>query len=200
MVAAMKRAALYARVSTQDRGQDPETQLRELRRYAVDRGFEDAGEYVDQASGRTEERPAYKRLMADVRRRKVDVVLVFRFSRFARSTRALVNALTDFRDLGVDFISLHEAADTTTAQGRLLFGILASLAEFESDLIAENVRSGMSRAKAQGRRISRPRIPLAKRRRIVELHRQGRSLGAIASELGIAKGTVWNYCKTATDD
>ena len=194
----MKQAALYARVSTLDKGQDPETQLAELRRYAAQRCFEVAGEYVDQASGRTEERPAYQRLLAEVRRRKVDVVLVFRFSRFARSTRALVNALTEFRDLGVDFISLHESADTTTAQGRLLFGILASLAEFESDLIAENVRSGMRRAKAQGRRISRPRIPRAKQRRIIELHQQGRSLGAIARELGVAKGTVWNYCKVDT--
>ena len=196
----MKRAALYAQVSTNDKGQNPETQLRQLRKYAADRGFGVAGKFVDQASGRTEDRPAYQEMMQAIRRREVDVLVVFRLSRLARSLRALVTLSAELEELGVDLVSLNESIDTTTPQGRLLFGIMASLAQFESDLIADNVKAGMARAKAQGRRISRPRIPLAKRRRIVELHRQGRSLGAIASELGIAKGTVWNYCRTSTGD
>ena len=196
----MKRAALYARVSTSDKGQNPETQLRQLRKYAADRGFRVAGKFVDQASGRTEDRPSYQEMMQAIRRREVDVLVVFRLSRLARSLRALVTLSAELEALGVDLVSLNESIDTTTPQGRLLFGIMASLAQFESDLIADNVKAGMARARAQGRRISRPRIPLAKRRRIAELHSRGRSLGAIASELGIAKGTVWNYCKTATDD
>ena len=195
----MKRAALYARVSTSDKGQDPETQLRQLRKYAADRGFTVAGEFVDQASGRTEDRPAYQGMMQAIRRREVDVLVVFRLSRLARSLRALVTLSAELEALGVDLVSLNESIDTTTPQGRLLFGIMASLAQFESDLIADNVKAGMARAKAQGRRISRPRISLAKRRRIIELHRQGRSLGTIARELGIAKGTVWNYCRSAID-
>ena len=97
-----KRVAIYARVSTYDKGQDPETQLLPLREYADRRGFECAGEYVDYGTGRTSDRPNYKRLWDDVQKRKVDVVLVFRWSRFARSTQALITALDEFRSLGVD--------------------------------------------------------------------------------------------------
>ena len=98
-----KRAAIYARVSTDENRQDPETQLRELRDFAERRGFEVVGEYIDHASGKTEERESYKRLLEDARRRRLDVVLVWRYDRFARSTVALVNALAEFRSLGVDF-------------------------------------------------------------------------------------------------
>ena len=102
-----KRVAIYARVSTFDRGQDPETQLLQLREYAQRRSFDVADEYVDYATGTNEERVNYIRLLDDVRKRKVDVVLVWRYDRFARSTQALINALNEFRSLGVDFISYH---------------------------------------------------------------------------------------------
>src|ERR671920_1018760 len=189
------RAGLYARVSTEDRGQDPETQLRPLREYADRRGFNVIGEFVDKASGTTESRPSYQRLLEAVRKRELDVVLVWRYDRFARSTRALVNALGEFKARGVAFISYQENVDTTTPQGELVFGMMANLAQFESALIGERVRAGMARAKAQGRRVSRPPIPAATRRRIEELHRQGKSINGIAKELGIAYGTAWNYVK-----
>src|SRR3712207_2254326 len=189
------RAGLYARVSTEDRGQDPETQLRPLREYAKRRGFRVVGEYVDKASGTTEQRPQYQRLLEAARKRELDVVLVWRYDRFARSTRALVNALGEFRARGVDFISYQEQVDTTTPQGELVFGMMASLAQFESSLIGERVRAGMSRTRAQGKRISRPPIPAATRRRIEELARAGRSINGIAKELGIAYGTAWNYVR-----
>ncbi len=192
---AAQRAALYARVSTDDRGQNPETQLRQLRDYAERRGFEVAGEYVDFASGTRNDRPQFKKLMEAARRREVDVVLVWRYDRFARSTQALVNALMEFRALGVDFISYQENVDTTTPQGELVFGLMANLAQFESSLIGERVRAGMARARAQGRRISRPPIPAATRRRIEELARAGRSINGIAKELGVAYGTAWNYVR-----
>ncbi len=112
-----KRVAIYARVSTHDKKQDPETQLLPLREYASRRGFEIVDEYVDYGTGRTDDRANYKRLWDDARKRKVDVVLVFRWSRFARSTQALISALDEFRSLGVDFISFHEGSDTTTPQG-----------------------------------------------------------------------------------
>ena len=188
-----RRAALYARVSTDDRGQDPETQLRQLREYAERRGFEVVEELVDHASGTREARPSYQRLLEAVRKRRVDVVLVWRYDRFARSTQALVNALAEFRALGVDFISYQENVDTTTPQGELVFGMMANLAQFESALIGERVRAGMARARAQGKRVSRPPIPEAKRRRLEELWREGRSINAIRKELGIAYGTAWNY-------
>ena len=94
---APKRVALYARVSTLDRHQDPETQLRQLREHAQHRGFAIAGEFVDHASGRDNDRPEYGKLLDAARRRDVDVVLVWRYDRFARSTHALINALTAFR-------------------------------------------------------------------------------------------------------
>ena len=189
------RAGLYARVSTEDKGQDPETQLRPLRDYAERRGLTVAGEFVDRASGTTEQRPQYQKLLEAARKRELDVVLVWRYDRFARSTRALVNALGEFRARGVAFISYQENVDTTTPQGELVFGMMANLAQFESALIGERVKAGMARAKAQGKRTSRPPIPEATRRRIAELHRQEVSVKRIVKELGIAYGTAWNYAK-----
>ncbi len=188
---ATRRAALYARVSTDDRGQDPETQLRQLREYAGRRGFAVAGEFVDYASGTRNDRPQFKKLMEAARWREVDVVLVWRYDRFARSTQALVNALMEFRALGVDFISYQENVDTTTPQGELVFGMMANLAQFESSLIGERVRAGMARARAQGKRVSRPPIPAATRKKIEELAAAGRSINGIARDLGIAYGTAW---------
>lgn len=190
-----RRAALYARVSTDDRNQDPETQLVPLREYAERRGFEVAGEFVDYASGTSRERTNYKRLLDAVRKRQAEVVLVWRYDRFARSTQALVNALEEFRALGVDFISYQENVDTTTPQGELVFGMMANLAQFESSLIGERVRAGMARARAQGKRVSRPPISETTRARIKQLRREGKSINAIRKELGIAYGTAWNYVK-----
>ncbi len=188
----MKRAAIYARVSTTDRGQDPETQLRPLREYAARRGFAIAEEFVDHASGVRADRERFKRLFEAARHRRFDVVLVWRYDRFARSTRELVNALEEFNSLGIDFISYTEGADTTTPQGKLLFGIMASLAEFERSLIAERVKAGMQRAKAQGKHTGRPALPPTKRRQIEELHRADpkRSLRSIAKEVKVAPETV----------
>jgi DNA invertase Pin-like site-specific DNA recombinase len=117
---AQKRVAIYARVSTLDKGQDPETQLVGLREYATRRGFVLTGEYVDYASGRREERPQYRRLLEAARKRHIDVVLVWRYDRFARSTQALLHALQEFQHLGVDFISYQENIDTTTPQGEMV--------------------------------------------------------------------------------
>ena len=148
------KAFLYARVSTGE--QNEGMQLREMRELAERRGwaqelFVDAG-----YSGAKETRPELDRMMGLVRRRKCDVVLVYRFDRFARSTRHLVNALDEFRALGVQFISVHEAIDTTTPVGRMAFQIFAAIAEFERELIRERVKSGMAHAKAKGQHVGRP--------------------------------------------
>src|ERR687885_1452142 len=135
----MRRAAIYARVSTTDRGQDPETQLRQLREYAERRGFSLAHEYIDHASGAKNDRAEYRAMLEAARKRGFDVLLVWRYDRFARSMRELVNALAEFDGLGIEFVSYTEGADTTTPQGKLLFGIMASLAEFERSLISERV-------------------------------------------------------------
>ena len=188
-----KRVAIYARVSTLDRGQNPETQLITLRDYAEHRDFEIVGEYIDYASGTREDRPQYQALLEAARKRQVDVVLVWRYDRFARSTQALVQALKEFQGLGVDFISYQENIDTTTPQGEMIFTVMASLAQFESALISERVKAGMARAKAQGKRISRAPIPKGLQARIAKLYQQGTSIHQISKQLGIGYGTAWNY-------
>jgi len=138
------RAALYARVSTRDKGQDTAVQISELRNLVISRSWELAETITDTISGAKEKRPGLDRLWALCRARKVDVVLVYRFNRFARSTQQLVNALHEFQALGIQFVSLHEGVDTTTPNGRFVFHIFAALAEFERDLIRENVKGAMA--------------------------------------------------------
>jgi DNA invertase Pin-like site-specific DNA recombinase len=190
---AQKRVALYARVSTLEKGQTPETQLVGLREYAARRGFVLVGEYVDYASGLRDDRPQYRRLVEAARKRSIDVVLVWRYDRFARSTQALVQALQEFRHLGVDFISYQENIDTTTPQGEMIFTVMASLAQFESALISARVKAGMARARAQGKRIARAPLSAAVQRRIATLYHQGLSIHQISKQLGIGYGTAWNY-------
>jgi DNA invertase Pin-like site-specific DNA recombinase len=131
-------------------------------------------------------------MLEAARRREFDVLLVWRYDRFARSLRELVNALAEFEGLGIEFVSYNEGADTTTPQGKLLFGIMASLAEFERSLISERVRAGMARAKAQGRHTGRPPLSVAKRRRIeARLAETPRPADrAIARAVGVAPETV----------
>jgi DNA invertase Pin-like site-specific DNA recombinase len=189
----VKRVALYARVSTLDKGQDPETQLIQLRQYAQNRNFKVIGEFIDYASGTTQDRIQYKLMMEAAKKRKIDVVLVWRYDRFARSTQALVNALKEFQSSGIDFISFQENIDTTSPTGELVFHVMASLAQFESSLISQRVKAGMARAKAQGKQISRPQLPIEQQRRIFKMRKQGFSINKISKQLGIAYGTVYNY-------
>ena len=183
------RVALYARVST-TYGQHPEMQLAELREYAGRRGWEIAGEYVDEGvSGARERRPALDRLWVDCRKRKVDAVVVYRYDRFARSLRQLVNALEEFRAIGIEFISLHEGVDTSTPNGRLVFGIFASIAEFERELIRSRVRSGLAAARAKGKKLGRPRAGVNPEQ-VATLRASGASWQTISQQLGIGVGTA----------
>ena len=183
------KAAIYTRVSTAD--QNVGMQLDELRAYCERRGLEVAEEYVDSAvSGAKESRPALNRLLADARRRRFDAVLVYRYDRFARSLRQLVNALGEFDALGIHFISLHEGVDTSTPSGRLVFGIFASIAEFERSLITERVKSGQAAAKRRGIKFGRPRLELDAEK-LAELRSQGMSYANIARATGLSVGTVY---------
>jgi len=148
---AQKRVAIYARVSTLEKCKDPETQLVALRSYSEHRGFVTLGEDVEYASGVQEDRPQYWALVAAAKKRQIDVVLVWRYDRLARSTQALVNALKEFQSLGVDFISYQENIDTTTPQGELIFTVMTSIAQFERAFISERVKAGMACAKARGK-------------------------------------------------
>ncbi len=183
----MKTAALYARVSTLD--QNCEVQLQDLRRYASQR-FTQYREYVDAGvSGTQRHRPQLDALMKDARKRLFDVVLVWKFDRFARSLKQLIESLDEFSSLGIDFVSYTEGVDTTTPSGQLLFHIVGAVAQFERDLIVERVRAGMAHARAMGKRIGRPRAKVDLEA-VRALRSQAKSLRTIASTLGIPVSRV----------
>jgi DNA invertase Pin-like site-specific DNA recombinase len=182
------RIAIYARVSTKDQSCD--LQLRDLRTYCAARGLSLIGEYIDIGeSGAKDSRPQLNELMAAARKRKFDTVVVWRFDRFARSTKHLLLALEEFRSLGIQFISYQENIDTSSPLGQALFTIVSAVAQLERDLIRERVGAGIRNARASGKQLGRPR-------RIVrqdELHRlraEGASLRQIAAKLGVGYGTV----------
>ena len=137
--------------------QKPEHQLVELRRYATARGWT-ATEYVDHGvSGAIDRRPSLDDLLRDARRRQFDTLVVWRLDRLGRSLKHLVLLLEELQALGIAFVSLAEGIDATTPAGRLQMHILAAIAEFERGRIQERVRAGLARARAQGRRLGRPR-------------------------------------------
>jgi DNA invertase Pin-like site-specific DNA recombinase len=179
--------ALYARVSTAD--QNCEMQLGDLRRFAAQR-FGRVYEYVDVGvSGAQRRRPQLDTLMKEAHKRLFDVVLVWKFDRFARSVKHLVDSLEEFRALGINFISFTEGIDTTTPSGELLFHIMGAVAQFERDLIAERVRAGIAHARAMGKHIGRPRAPVDADRVIV-LRGEGKSLRSIAKTLAVPVSRV----------
>lgn len=153
------RVALYARVSTRDKDQDPELQLEAMREYLRTRAWA-ATEYVDTAAaGDLVHRTAWARLLADVARRSVDLVMVWKLDRAFRSTLHALATLRDFEHAGVGFRALTQPElDTTSATGRLVFTILAAVAEMERELIRDRVKEGMLRAARQGKQIGRPSV------------------------------------------
>jgi len=163
--------------------------LREMREFAERRKWS-AEIFADPGySGSKVSRPELDRMLALCRRRKFDVVVVYRFDRFARSTKQLVDALEEFGRLGIEFVSLHEQVDTSTPNGKLLFHIFAAISEFERSLIRERVISGLANAKAKGKRLGRPRRN-ADVEQIRALRRSGRSWRHIAAAMGVPVSTV----------
>ena len=179
------RAALYARVSTFD--QEPENQLAELRRYVEARGWT-AKEYVDRGvSGAKVRRPALDQLLANARRRRFDVVVVWRLDRLGRNLRHLITLLEEFQALGIAFVSLNEGIDATTPAGKLQMHILGAIAEFERARIAERVKAGLQRARAQGIRLGRPCASVPVDRVQAVSHE---SAAAAARLLGVSRSTL----------
>jgi DNA invertase Pin-like site-specific DNA recombinase len=185
----MKKAALYMRVSTKNHGQTTDTQAVALRDYATRRGFEVVEEYRDEGiSGSKDSRSALDRLLRDARGRRFDVVVVARFDRFARSVSHLLRALEEFNHLGVDFISLSEAVDTSTPMGKMIFTVLGAVAELERNLIKERVQMGISRARKEGKQLGRPRRIFdrdAAREMLLTM-----SARQVAKQLGVSRGVV----------
>lgn len=181
------RVAIYARVSTNE--QSPELQLRDLQQYVTARGLI-ATDYVDTGfSGAKQSRPALDRLMNDARKRRFDCVLVWRFDRFARSTKHLLLALEEFRSLGIQFISYQENIDTTSPLGQALFTIVSAVAQLERDLIRERVRAGLRNARAKGKRFGRPRVEVDAVS-VAQLRQDGFSWSQVCQKLKVSKGTA----------
>jgi len=176
------RVAIYARVSTTV--QDAGLQTRDLRQFADARGWQLADQYVDTGvSGSKDSRSELNRLMADAHKRRFDIVVVWKFDRFARSVSHLLRALETFQTLGIEFVSLTEGVDTTTPAGKMVFTVLGAVAELERSLIVERVRAGLRNAKAKGKRLGRPR-KVVDTSKIASLRAQGCSWRAIAAEMG----------------
>ena len=182
------KIAVYGRVSTAE--QNAAMQIEELRAYCIRRQWDIVEEFIDSGvSGSKESRPALNRLLADAKRRRFDTILVYRYDRFARSLRQLVNALAEFDALGIHFVSLHEGVDTSTPNGRLVFGIFASIAEFERELIRGRVRSGLAAARARGKRIGRPNSDVDTAR-IAQLRASNVSWREIERQVGVSARTA----------
>lgn len=188
----MKRVAIYTRVSTKD--QSHESQWNELDEYCERRALTIVENYSDITSGAKDKRPALDRLMSDARRGRFDAVLVYRFDRFARSVTHLLRALEEFSSLGIDFVSLSEAIDTSTPMGKMVFTVLGAVAELERNIIRERVLAGQRSAKRRGIRFGRPEVEVDTSR-VARLRKQGLSWRAIAGMTGVSKDSLIRHCQ-----
>jgi DNA invertase Pin-like site-specific DNA recombinase len=153
-----KPVALYARVSTADKGQDTNVQLRELRDHCSRRNLTVGAEFVDEGiSGTKDSRPALDKLMAGVLQGEYSGVIVWKFDRFARSVPHLLRALESFNKLGVHFVSLTEGVDTSTPIGKFTLTVLGAVGELERNMMIERTKAGMKNAAAKGIHCGRPR-------------------------------------------
>jgi DNA invertase Pin-like site-specific DNA recombinase len=187
------RAALYARVSTVNKGQDVGLQLDELRQVAAQRGWLVAEErvYVDDGvSGAKETRPALDRMMADAQAGRFEIVAVWKLDRLGRSVQHVLGLLDQLGTQGIQFVSVRDPGlDTTTPAGRLFTAIIAAFASFERDIIRERVIAGVRRAQAAGKHCGRPRVDLELRPAVAML-KEGRGLREVATILGVSRSTL----------
>ncbi len=190
----MKRAALYMRVSTVD--QHPETQLHDLRGLAAQRGFIIISEYTDKISGAKGKRPGLDQLLADARRGKFDVVMVWAFDRLARSVRHVLEVLDEQNHLKIEFVSFRENIDTGGPLGRAMVVIVGAIAELERNLIIERVRAGMRRARLEGRRIGREPLSVD-RDALLQDRARGMSLTELAKTYRISRTSVCRVLREA---
>jgi DNA invertase Pin-like site-specific DNA recombinase len=194
----MKKAAIYVRVSTPE--QHVEGQLLDLRELAAHRGFEVVHEYEDRGvCGKKARRPGLDALMADARRKKFSVVLVAAFDRIAKSTRNFLQVIDELDSLEIEFISRREGVATGDAMGRLFVTIISAIAELERSLVVERVRSGMRRARLEGRQIGRARLDVD-RGQVVLDRRSGMSLTQVAKKHNISRASVCRLMKESNEN
>ncbi|MBE0425767.1 MAG: recombinase family protein [Nitrospirae bacterium] len=195
------RAALYARCSTSDKGQDPELQLAPLREYCQRRDLAISGEYIDNGiSGTKDRRPELDRLLDAARKRQVDLILVWKLDRFGRSLKQLVTALDELSNLGIGFISYQDNIDLTTPQGRLMFHIIGAMAEFERELIRERVKAGIENARRKGKRLGRKALAPIVSDKVIALRQDGFSYRDIARKLEVSLGSVHKTLSNAVPE
>jgi DNA invertase Pin-like site-specific DNA recombinase len=195
-----KRAGIYVRVSTTN-GQDTAMQESELSVYAERRGWE-AKIYRDHGqSGAKEHRPALDALLADVRKRRIDIVAVWSLDRLARTVRQLLELADEFNSLGVDLFSYKQNIDTSSPAGRLTYQVLSSVAEFERELLRARVRSGLANARAQGKVLGRPPLRKLTAAETRELRRQRVQqkvpFRILAAKFGVSVWTAHRLCRRA---
>jgi DNA invertase Pin-like site-specific DNA recombinase len=187
------RISIYSRVSTSDRGQDPENQLQQLRAYAKRQGWETVSTFTDYASGkRSDNRQQFQAMMSAASRREFDVVLVWALDRFSREgVQETFEHIRTLKNYGVGFESFTEAHFRTTGPaGELMLAIAAWIAQQERDRISERVKAGVERARKAGKQIGRP-CRIVDRYKVRELRSQGMSFKRIADQLGISTMTAY---------
>jgi len=191
----MKKAVIYARVSTSD--QHLENQILDLRKLAAQRGFEVVREYCDRGiSGSKARRAGLDAMMADARRGEFSVVLVAAFDRIARSTKNFLEIVDELNGLGIEFISAREAIDTSGPMGRMFITLVGSIAELERSLIVERIKAGMRRARLEGQRLGR--VPLAiDHDALVPDRLAGMSLTNVARKYGVSRASVVRFVREA---
>src|SRR5271167_3068115 len=193
-------AAIYARVSTNGKGQDPEMQLTELREFVSKRGWQVVGEFVDVGiSGSKDHRPQLDAMMRLAKARKVDVIVCWKLDRFGRSLRHLVDALAELQSVGCDFVSLRDNLDLTTPAGRMCFHVIGAMAEFERELIRERVKAGLAHARSKGRVGGRPVVDRKhdKHAKIIrQMRADGESYTEIGDALGRSRSDIRRVCMT----
>jgi DNA invertase Pin-like site-specific DNA recombinase len=191
----MKKAAIYARVSTAD--QHLETQLYDLRKLAANRGFEVSREYCDRGvSGSKARRPALDAMMADGRRGEFSVVLVAAFDRIARSTKNFLEIVDELNELEIEFISAREAIDTSGPMGRMFITLVGSIAELERSLIVERIKAGMRRARMEGQKLGRAPLNID-HDALVRDRLAGMSLTSVAKKYGVSRASVVRFVREA---
>ena len=188
-----KRVALYARVSTADKGQNPEVQLTPLREYCKAREWSCVGEFVDVGfSGSRDKRPQLDKLLNLAKKRQVDCVCVFRLDRWGRSLKHLINSLAELQSLGVSIVSYSENLDLSTPSGKMLFHIVGAMAEFERSLIIERVKAGMVVAKLKGQQIGRTPTPPYVMKKVIDVFDSEKlSVRDIAKRTEVPRSTVF---------
>ena len=190
-----KTVGIYARVST-DR-QTVDMQIHELKEYIKRRGWNLYREFIDQGySGSDTKRPAFQDMMNEAKKRKFDVLLVWKLDRLSRSMKDLVMVLNELGGLGIDFVSYDNNLDTSTPTGKLVFHVIGAVAEFEKDIIKERVKAGLENAKRKGKKLGRPGVGDSVIEEAKVLRGEGKSFRTIGKQLGISEGVVRQRLKS----